>query len=866
VLLAVALGACLAVPAASPAAPPANDDFAAASVIVGTTANLAGTTVGATTQGGEPTLTDDNDPAYPLTDTVWYAWTPATSGYAEFNTCAGNQVDVFTGGTLATATRVSKVYASGACSPFTTADAAEVKVAAGTTYHVRVGDPSISGPPVPVQYAPGPFTIHVNPAPLNDTLAGAFAISDSVVNDTSSGDTGSYGAWPGENIRAGTDPNEAQVAGTAGGHTAWYSWTAPSTTNYTFTTCGSLIDTLLGVYTGAAHPLTLVADDDDAAGVCAGEPTASAVQFSATQGTTYKIAVDGKGGAQGPFTLNLPPSNDALADLTDTIFDVVSATGEDTRLATDAPGEPAHAGVSGSHSVWFQHQFFSAGKYIVSTCGSSFDTTLDVYTSGGLSPTFANIGSPVASSDDFAGCSGTNPNASAVTFTVLSASTYRIAIDGHGDGAGQADVAVRRVGSNDAFASPAVFSAPASAPVPPQTALATNIGDSAEAGEPAHAGSTAAHSLWYSVTPGVTGPLTLNTCGSSYDTVLAVYTGSVVTALTAVPGASDDDTTVCGDGRAALVTFNAVAGTTYHAAVDGKAGATGFGKLNIQPIANDAFDAAVALPSSAPLDIAFDGNGASAQAGEPGVLGNPPGPTVWYAWTAPTSGTATLDACPPAGDGPFVTYAAAYTGSAVGALTSVTPDMTFDTCPDGVENGTHATFHAAAGATYRLQLQALGSIGLLGHVHLTLIPDPAAPGGGSPAPPGATPPATSATTLPTGHAFALLKVHGSIKDLRGKGLTVSVRCTRACHAAATITISASLASRLHIARAKVVTIAKAAGSRKTAGVLVLRVRATHKASAALRHARSLSATLTVAGADALGAGATRLAHRLGLHP
>ena len=64
--------------------------------------------------------------------------------------------------------------------------------------------------------------------------------------------------------------------------------------------------------------------------------------------------------------------------------------------------------------------------------------------------------------------------------------------------------------------------------------------------------------------------MTVDTAGSSFDTLLGVYTGTAVGALTTV--ASNDDANGTTQSQ---VSFAAVAGTTYRIAVDGFAGATG---------------------------------------------------------------------------------------------------------------------------------------------------------------------------------------------------------------------------------------------------------------------------------------------------
>ena len=70
-------------------------------------------------------------------------------------------------------------------------------------------------------------------------------------------------------------------------------------------------------------------------------------------------------------------------------------------------------------------------------------------------------------------------------------------------------------------------------------------------------------SVWYTWTPAESGDVIIQTCGSSLDTLLAVYTGDTVDGLTSI--GNDDD----GCATQSSVTFVAVAGTTYRIAVDG---------------------------------------------------------------------------------------------------------------------------------------------------------------------------------------------------------------------------------------------------------------------------------------------------------
>lgn len=99
-----------------------------------------------------------------------------------------------------------------------------------------------------------------------------------------------------------------------------------------------------------------------------------------------------------------------------------------------------------------------------------------------------------------------------------------------------------------------------------------------ESGEPSHAGyATATSSIWWKWTAPHKGKVQIDTIGSSIDTVLAVYTGSSVGALTSV--AYDDDN---GEGFTSRVDFTAAKGTTYSIAVSGVSGEYGDIVLNLQ--------------------------------------------------------------------------------------------------------------------------------------------------------------------------------------------------------------------------------------------------------------------------------------------
>jgi Ca2+-binding RTX toxin-like protein len=207
-------------------------------------------------------------------------------------------------------------------------------------------------------------------APANDDFANAQVI------------TGLTGSVSSTNVDATKEIGEPDHAGNPGGHSIWYSWTAPADGNVAFTTLGSAFDTLLAVYTGAAvGALTPVAANDDDPGAGG----VSTVSFAAANGVTYKVAVDGFSGKVGLVNLRWHPSpaNDNFADVQ--VLPSTSsgtATG-DTRGATLEPGEPAQL-LFNPGTIWYSWTAPADGTYKFDTFGSNFDTVLAIYAGSSL--------------------------------------------------------------------------------------------------------------------------------------------------------------------------------------------------------------------------------------------------------------------------------------------------------------------------------------------------------------------------------------------------------------------------------------------------------------------------------------------------
>jgi Ca2+-binding RTX toxin-like protein len=104
---------------------------------------------------------------------------------------------------------------------------------------------------------------------------------------------------------------------------------------------------------------------------------------------------------------------------------------------------------------------------------------------------------------------------------------------------------------------------------------------------------------------------------------------------------------------------------------------------------------------------------ATKEAGEPDHAGDAGGASVWYRWTAPSSGAATVDTC----DSNFDTLLAVYTGDSVSSL--VAAGSSDDGCAFG--NGGFVEFDAQAGQVYRIAVD--GFEGETGNFDIYVVPE-----------------------------------------------------------------------------------------------------------------------------------------------
>src|SRR5262249_14968001 len=381
-------------------------------------------------------------------------------------------------------------------------------------------------------------------------------------------------------------------------------------------------------------------------------------------------------------------------------FNCFSETGEPTHLENDP------------NTVWWNWTAPANGTAGVNTVGSDFDTVLWVYTGNAV-----NNLTYVANNDDGGGIFG-GVQTSLVSFNAVAGTTYHMQIFGKGGAEGNIVINAKLYPNNDDFAD-AVNLPGASASV-----TGFNYNATGETGEPSPAPtSTPLNSVWYTWTAPYSGPVTIDTFGSDFDTTLAVYTGNSVGALSQVT--TNDD---YGGGVTSRVWYMASAGTTYHIAVDGFAYFVGNIDLHLdlRP-ENDNFASPYILASYP--DAAFGTNvNATGEPGEPIHAGvSLPMKSVWWQWTAPAAGEVTINT-----DGSeflFDTALAVYTGDSVSQLTEVASNDDVNLAAN--EIWSQVKFMAVPFTTYHIAVA--GTFGDSGAIQLNLVLNsaPVADAGGS---------------------------------------------------------------------------------------------------------------------------------------
>jgi outer membrane protein assembly factor BamB len=250
----------------------------------------------------------------------------------------------------------------------------------------------------------------------------------------------------------------------------------------------------------------------------------------------------------------------------------------------------------------------------------------------------------------------------------------------------------------------------------------TNNADSPaalESGTPQISGMDGSHSLWWQWTAPQDATVEVDTSGtdggqipggSTYATLLGVYTGTSLASLSPVATNANYATEPM-EGSGALVsysevTFHTTAGATYQINVQGQGSQSGQTVLAINTTPdNDSFSAPEVL-SGRSVSVLDANVNASLQSGEPEILGNAGGHSLWYSWTSPFTGPAQVAAY----SYDFTVEASVYTGDSISSLTAL--DVAQGAAPSGtttVASGCVCAFGATAGTTYMIKVDGVTS-------------------------------------------------------------------------------------------------------------------------------------------------------------
>jgi hypothetical protein len=372
----------------------------------------------------------------------------------------------------------------------------------------------------------------------------------------------------GNNSQATVEPFEPLHAGKPGGHSMWMAWVASADGLVTFDTTGSTFDTLLAVYVLGPgtnqSPMQLlvpvVANDDN------GTLKTSLVQFAATAGTEYEIAVDGYAGAVGDITLewNLQRSSPSLPDDVSVPRDRSVRPGDTLTLRVGFDSQTpvalqwmfngqALANAQNATLVVPNFQDVNAGRYQLQFTANSLTfltQPIEVQiNSEGVTNALARDKAQDAPGSELEGEDDGGPDLALVATSNAIGGKQR-----------------RRIGVVLGYSGSQIFN----------TTFATTDPD-----EPPHCNLPATASYWFGYQPPTNGTALLNTIGSQFPTVLAVYTYTPPLAdysgLTPVMC----DTNSGLDGRSSQVEFTADPMLKYLIVVDGATnGARGIAYLN----------------------------------------------------------------------------------------------------------------------------------------------------------------------------------------------------------------------------------------------------------------------------------------------
>lgn len=393
--------------------PPANDAFANAQLFTGTSASFITSNRGATRQPNEPRHAREAGGG-----SLWWLYRPEQNGYLTLDT-RGSEIDtlvaVYRGGSLLGLEEV--FYNDDISSSVTASQIARIPVVAGQELRIAVDGKN---------RARGALRLNarLEVAALYDHFADAVAMTGVSWSHAWS----NLGSGSGVYTAQGSEPNHA---GNPARRSVWYVWRPTANGSATVTTRGSALDTVLAVYQGnqVGRLRAITSNDNETGG-----RKSSRVIFGVRNGETYYLAVDGKNGATGTYTLTATMNGAvAPAPANDDFVNPIPIAGAPLRLsgvnmsATGQTGEPG--GVQRT-SVWYAWTAPHTGVVTVTTDGSTFDTTLGAYIGNSVVGLNALPAFPTGSGNAVNDNVSSTARWSRIRFSVTAGNVYYLRLDG----------------------------------------------------------------------------------------------------------------------------------------------------------------------------------------------------------------------------------------------------------------------------------------------------------------------------------------------------------------------------------------------------------------------------------------------------
>lgn len=354
-------------------------------------------------------------------------------------------------------------------------------------------------------------------APPNDNFANATAVP------------ASGGSYIENNQLATLETGEPKHNGDKNdAHSVWWVWKSTADTNVLINTIGSTVDNVLAVYTGG-----VLTNLQPVAGASSSlilyQP--AQLSFNAQSGTSYYIAVAGaSSSSKGTVALNIVPGGQPDTNAPN-IFISYPQSGQ--TVSGSVLNVVGTASDTGPNSTGVNQVFVSDNGIPLTATGTTNWTALVAFKPG---------------------------------LNVINAT----AVDGSGNISAPASVQVNYLvqpPANDFFVNAIPLTGAAG------TVSGNNTAASKEVGEPNPAGNPGGRSLWWSYTPTSDGILELSTSGSTFDTIMGLYTGTNVANLTTI--VDNDDAYIGAPGGYSYISQAVRSGQTYYILVDGYNGASG---------------------------------------------------------------------------------------------------------------------------------------------------------------------------------------------------------------------------------------------------------------------------------------------------